>query len=223
MSASSESFGGERNQRALVLALSGIIALVFVGLIYFLFFRGGGAEEPAPARTGAAPEAGAAVPELDLKGSPKGDGKAGPGPKETTKVFASKDPFEPLVSLGTADTTGDAATTGDATTDDSAASPGTDVTEEPLPGETGGIDDGGAATGASGGGGPGGLRVELVDVRSSPGGRSATVEVDGTRYEVAPKEIFATNFKVVSLYGKCAGLLFGDEQFTLCEGDEILK
>ena len=42
-------------------------------------------------------------------------------------------------------------------------------------------------------------------------------------HTVAEGEVFAENFKFLSVSGECATMLFGDDQFTLCEGEEILK
>ena len=54
-------------------------------------------------------------------------------------------------------------------------------------------------------------------------GGSAEVRVDGTSYTVARGETFADHFKVLAASGDCVAMLFGDQEFTLCEGDEILK
>ncbi len=49
------------------------------------------------------------------------------------------------------------------------------------------------------------------------------VQVDGTVYTVGEGDRFAENFEVLSISGQCASLLYGDDQFSLCEGEEILK
>jgi hypothetical protein len=61
----------------------------------------------------------------------------------------------------------------------------------------------------------------VVDVRAR-GGR-AQIQVDGTVYTVDEGETFADNFQLVDASGECATMLFGDDEFTLCEGEEILK
>jgi hypothetical protein len=63
----------------------------------------------------------------------------------------------------------------------------------------------------------------LVDVFQENNSPRAQVEVDGTVYTVSEGEVFADNFELVSASGECATMLFGDDQFTLCEGEEILK
>jgi len=49
--------------------------------------------------------------------------------------------------------------------------------------------------------------------------------VSGVVYQVREGDVFADSYQVVSLdQGTgCGEFLFGDSQFTLCEGQEILK
>jgi hypothetical protein len=86
---------------------------------------------------------------------------------------------------------------------------------------------GGRAAGASarssrGRAGTGERKVLLVASTSRRGG-SAEVRIDGTSYTVARGETFADHFKLLAASGDCVAMLFGDQEFTLCEGDEILK
>lgn len=139
-------------------------------------------------------------------------------PVETFEVFAPKDPFDPLVSAATgggatAGTAGQttAGTTGDGTgTTTTTTGDGSTTTTTP-PGGGGGGDD------------IGGHRVRVVDVFVQGGDRRAQVQVDGTVYTVDEGERFAENFQLMSTSGQCATMLFGDDEFTLCEGEEILK
>ena len=64
--------------------------------------------------------------------------------------------------------------------------------------------------------------MALVAATARHGG-SAEVRVDGTSYTVARGETFADHFKLLAASGDCVAMLFGDQEFTLCEGDEILK
>ncbi|MDQ3570969.1 MAG: hypothetical protein M3396_10215, partial [Actinomycetota bacterium] len=100
-------------------------------------------------------------------------------------------------------------------------------------GTTGGT-TGGGGTGAGrtpgGGGGAGteprrGSRVALQDVFMEGGRVKANVRVNDTVHKVAAGEVFATNFKAVSLSqaDRCGRFLFGDDSFRLCRGEEILK
>jgi hypothetical protein len=178
-----------------------LLVLALVGIWYFLL-RGDGEEVAAPT----VPSAPAPTPEPTETAA-----RPGRRPVETFEVFAPKDPFRPAVALA-----------------------GTGAT--PPPGTSGGTTDGttdgttggnGSATGGNGGGGRnesiGGHRVRLVDVFRENGGERARVQVDGTVYTVREGDRFADNFELLSIEGRCASLLFGDDQFTLCEGEEILK
>ncbi|MCA1822800.1 MAG: hypothetical protein LC640_00720 [Frankia sp.] len=66
-------------------------------------------------------------------------------------------------------------------------------------------------------------RVALIRVFSRNGTRYAQTKVDSTVYTPAVGSTFATNYRLLSVDGKCASYLFGDEQFNLCEGQEVLK
>lgn len=116
-------------------------------------------------------------------------------PEETFEVFESKDPFRPLV------------TTSEAT------------------GTTAGTDgDTGATSGASGAPAPtGGEVVTVIDVFTEDGTDMAQIKVGSTVYTVSVGEVFANNYKLVSTSGDCATLLRGDDKFTLCEGQEVIK
>ena len=124
------------------------------------------------------------------------------GPVETFEVFAPKDPFTPLVSVAAA-SGATADTTRSGSTDGTGTSGG--------PGRTAGDSD------------IGGHSVKLVDAFVQGGRSRARVNVEGTVFTVDEGERFAENFELVSAQGSCVTMLFGDDQFTLCEGEEILK
>jgi len=91
-------------------------------------------------------------------------------------------------------------------------------------GGVGGTPAPGGSPGPTGGPtGSGGQRVTLVSIDGTGSNRVATVLVDGTEYQVKEGETFAGSYKVKSLTATCGTFVFGDEQFTLCEGQEILK
>ena len=116
------------------------------------------------------------------------------GPIETFEVFAPKDPFEPLVMAAKG-------------TSDSGS--GTK--------ERAGLDR------TAGDGHVGGHAVKLLDAYADGGRNLADVKVDDTVHTVKEGERFAEYFELVSVQGGCATMLFGDEQFTTCEGEQILK
>jgi hypothetical protein len=189
----------ERRQIVMLVALG----VVLIGLIYFAFLRGGSSPETpqAPARDPLAQSQSSQDPfeeETD---------EANKAPLETYEVFASRDPFEPVVESGSASES------------------------EAGQGENPGGNAGGNAGQGEGATGPAqanneevqGHTVTLVDVFREDGEDMAQVEVDATGYPVAVGEVFAENFQLVSTSGDCATLLYGDDQFTLCEGEQILK
>lgn len=82
----------------------------------------------------------------------------------------------------------------------------------------------GASPGPTGGPtGDGGQRVTLVSISGSGSNRVATVLVDGQEYQVGAGDTFAGSYRVKSLTADCGTFVFGDEQFTLCEGQEVFK
>jgi hypothetical protein len=86
-------------------------------------------------------------------------------------------------------------------------------TATPTPGGTPG----------SSGGATGGQRVTLVDISGSGSDRTATVEIDSTEYQVQAGDTFAGSYRLKSLTSECGTFVFGDESFTLCVGQEVLK
>lgn len=69
-----------------------------------------------------------------------------------------------------------------------------------------------------------GRTVTLIDVYVTGDGEAvAVVQVDSTLYEVGRGDTFAQNFQVVSIDPPCVTLLYGDDAFTLCEGERTLK
>lgn len=193
----------------IALALLGL--LVVLALVWFFFLR---ADEAAVEDTTAAAPAPAVSP------TPEETAKApGEGPVETFEVFAPKDPFDPLISAaaGGGAASGDATTTGtttDGTTGTTTTTDGTGTTTTTTT-TRGGGDGGGESVG--------GHRVRVIDVFTQGGNERAQVQVDGTVYTVDVGERFAQNFQLNSTSGQCATMLFGDDEFTLCEGEEILK
>ncbi|MEA2453577.1 MAG: hypothetical protein QOG04_2287 [Actinomycetota bacterium] len=188
--------------QAALLVLGLVLVLI---VLWFVFLRGSPEETVAltpPVTTPVAPapeETSAPV------------GKPGKGAVETFEVFAPKDPFRPLISTGTGTGTAAAPATTGTTTDTTGTGTGT------------GQPSGGSDISNDNGSDVGGHRVRLIDTFRSGGEDRARVQVDGTVYTVGEGDRFAENFEVVSISGSCASLLFGDDQFSLCEGEEILK
>ena len=233
MATTPEQIEAEEERRSLsrnqALAGAGIFVVVLL-LLYFFVFSGGGEE---PAVDPLAPPQGIAPSTATSPLPNAGGGKDGDkGHVETFTVFAPKDPFKPLITdtsaggTGTTDTTGGGDTTdggGDGTaTDGGDGGDGGDDGSGVDNGDGDGTDDGTDGTG-DGGETIGGHRVKLIDVFTQGGRERAEVQVDDTVYTVDVGEEFADSFKLLSTSGRCASLLFGDDQFSLCEGQEILK
>ncbi len=68
-----------------------------------------------------------------------------------------------------------------------------------------------------------GREVSLVDVYSKSGSPFASVRVDSTIYDVTNGDRFAENFQMLSVDSPCATMQYGDDTFTLCEGERVLK
>lgn len=62
-------------------------------------------------------------------------------------------------------------------------------------------------------------RVRLVGTGSG----SARLDIDGTVHSISRGRVFAGSFKLVSTSGRCATFLYGDDQFSLCRGEEVTK
>lgn len=74
------------------------------------------------------------------------------------------------------------------------------------------------ALGAKGAGGRG-RTVELVAARAD----AARISVDGTVHDVDEGDTFARRFRLVAAGRGCAAVLYGDDQFSLCKGDSVVK
>ncbi len=219
------------NPAQVALLVGGLV--VVLALVWFFFLRGGdeptdplSSPTPSPASTDDA--VATAQNEVNDEAAAKEDGK-NKEPVETFELFASKDPFEPLIDATPATGTTDPGITDPGITDPGITDPGiTDpgITDPGItdPGTTDpGTTDPGTTDPGTGGQAVGGHTVRLVDVFSQDGSPRAQVSVDGSVYTVAEGETFADNFQLTSVSGTCATMLFGDDQFTLCEGEEILK
>jgi hypothetical protein len=191
--------GGPR-QLVLVAALAGVLLLI-VGLLVVRPLLGGTDEGPTvpPATAGAVPTT--TLAQL-----------IGP----STSVIASgeaagsvKDPFKPLVSTGSA-----AAATESGVTADSGPATATTVAT--------GSTVAGAGTGTAstpGGGSTAERKVALVSIANG----TAKVTVDGTPYRVTEGERFADDYRAVDINSECASFESASTDFTLCEGEAVLK
>ena len=210
-----------KNRRVFILVGVAVgLVLMLKVLPGLLFSDGGGGEVDQvnlpPATSGAQPVL------------PSGDAPVA----ETVATFSDKNPFSPLIAMPS-EGQGDVTTT-----------PPPEVTVidplTPFPGESFDpgtdpiVDDGGTVDpGTDDGASPPTTapprqpdRVAMLEVFTTPEGASGvSVRVNDTVHRVLVGQDFAGRYRVVSVdHGtRCAQLLFGDERFTLCEGDETLK
>ncbi len=219
--------------------LGALAAIVVLALLWFAVVSPllGGDEEAPPQVVAPTP----AVSPPATPGAPTDDqpdlDEEVEVPVETFEVFLARDPFRPVrppapaAGPGGADggpppIPGDGATPppGDGATppptDGTTPPPGDGATPPPGDGELPPTDgDGDREDRAT----VEGHEVELIDVVVEDGRRRAVVRVDDESYTVDPGETFAENFRLLSIEGSCATFLHGDNRFTLCEGDRVLK
>ena len=193
--------------------------LLLLLLVWFFFLRSDGSDGEV--------DTSAPVPVEEVEEQDDDTAVASPdkkSPVETFEVFAPKDPFDPLVSASAVGA-GGAQTAGGTTTTDGTGTTTTDRTgTTTTTTDATGTTTTTTTTGGGGGGSDvGGHRVRVIDVYRQGGANRAQVQVDGTVYTIDEGERFADNFQLMSTSGQCATMLFGDDEFTLCEGEEILK
>ena len=180
-------------------------AVLLLALFWFFFLRGGGGDavQEGPVSV-PQPTEPSVTPTTEPTKQPPGDKP----PVETFEVFAPRDPFEPLVDL----TEGGGAAADEDTGADGAEDVDGDGDVDAEDGAPTEPDDGAEKVD--------GHTVKLVATLDDG---TVQIQVDDTVYTVGEGETFAENFKLVSISGDCATVLFGDDQFSICEGEEILK
>lgn len=224
-----------RNRRAVAAIAAGIVVVLLLGWFLAIapLLGGDSRQEPAFAQT-PTPAPTATQPD-EVPSPPIGEEAEGTDqlPIETYEVFLSRDPFEPIRPEADGGTTG--GTTGTTATTTTTTGDGDGTTTGDGDGTTTG--DGDGTTGTTGDVGPplgeddddgdreevDGREVVLIDVFEQNGQERVVVEVDGTAYEVGEGDEFAENFRVLSIDPPCATFLHGDDAFTLCEGERVLK
>lgn len=208
------------NRRSLIMALGGV-GLLLVVFLGSRLLGGGGDGEPT-----AQPPASPGVTQAPTTTTTT---LPGPADLETFEVFTTKNPFIPLSGAGSGGGgTGGSGTGGGGTGGGGTGGSGTGG------GGTGGGGTGGGGTGGSGGSGTGSgssaepvrsERVSLLEIFVEGGRTVANVRVNDTVYKVGAGDAFASRYRVVSLSQAegCGRFLFGDDQFRLCRGEQVLK
>lgn len=209
-----------QNRLPLILGIGGGVLI----LIFLLSQVLGGDDDDADTTASTVPTAPAPSPVVPTTAPVTG------APAETFETFNTKNPFVPLRILssggGGGATTGGGTATGGGTTGTTTAGGGTTGGGTTTGATTtGGSTSGGAAAGGTGTEPIRGARVALLDVFAEGGKVVANVKVNDTVYKVSDGQVFATNFKVVSLSqgDDCGRFVFGDDAFRLCKGEESLK
>lgn len=200
---------GERRRLIVLLSIAGV--LVVAALLKFTVFNGGGGSSNSASSRTEQPGTGLTSSTESESSTSTSEASRSTSPPATFDVFATKNPFEPVVIV-TPDTTPSTTPTG-----------GTTPATTPAGGTT---PTGGSTTTTS----PAsvnpspGTSVALLDVFPAAGGvTQAKVQVGSTVYTVGVGTVFATSYRVVSLSGQCGQFLFGDAPFRLCEGEEVIK
>lgn len=217
------------NRRALTL---GAIVLAVL-LLLFLASRIllGGGEDPEDT---ALPEP--SGPTTTTTFAPTPDGGLPGRPTESFEVFSTKNPFTPLINPPSV---GGPASGGTTATTSGGGFAGGGTTQTTIRGGSGTTGGGGTGSGGTtsttqrGDGASGGQaneprpqqRVSLIDVLRRNGQLVAQVRVNDEVFTVGEGEVFADNYRVLSIdeTNECGRFVFGDEQFRLCRGEETLK
>jgi hypothetical protein len=189
-----------------MIVLGAILGVLVLGAIAkFTIFSGGGGST-------------ASSPTLSLPSGLSGQttttkpSSRSTGTPATFDVFATKNPFEPVIIVtppngSTPPTTG-----------------GTGSTVPTTPGTSPGGTTPPTVTTVPSDQPPAGTSVALLDVfRAADGTPNAKVQVGSTVYTVGEGTVFATSYRVVSLNAPCGQFLFGDAPFKLCVGEEVIK
>lgn len=212
--------------RTKTLALVGL-GVVLVAFVASRFLLGGGDGNESTSNSSATTRPRAASPVTVAPVTPAADPSAAPAAPgapaaptvETFEVFTTKNPFQPLRVKAAP-----AAATKPAPAPAPAAVAPTPVAVAPTPV----VLPVASATTATGGQATEPVRatrVALVDVFSEGGRVVANVRVNDTVSKVGAGDSFGGNFKVVSLdeAARCGRFLYGDDQFRMCRGEELLK
>ena len=220
-----ESKGQAASKKQIIIA--GVALVALLGVVYFMFLRGG--EEPTSSAA-PAPAAEATPAEepkdKDKKDEAKAPKKKSKGPVETSKVFGGKDPFEAVLDL-TPENAGGGGGTVEGVTDDGTVTTTDDGTVPtaptvPVPPVIPPPDDDDDEVKT-------GYRVELVDIATKGGTRTAMVETvnratgEKVLHKVNSGERFRKHFKLTSMDNRCANFMFGEDWFALCEGQHVRK
>ena len=203
-----------RDRRALL--IFGVVAVVAVAA-YFLLLKPGGSNSATPvAQESPTTQPSAPAPAPSVKSKSKKSQKHSPRrSRRQGPLVGGHDPFSPLINASAGGGTGPVSSGGGTSP---ATGTGTGTTSTPPTvspaGSPPATPSGGTGTRV------GGHNVTLLDIFSRGGEQRAQIAVDGRVFVVAEGEDFDGNFRLVSVSGGCARILFGDQSFLLCENPQ---
>jgi hypothetical protein len=190
-----------RDKRALMI-LGGVAGVAVVFYLLTSVLGGGGGDEAAEP-----------PPTVTTAPQPVPSPTPSPTPRETLPpvvMAGDRDPFSIPPTLQSPG--GGVSPTGAPTIP--GTSPTQAPTQSPTQGPTQGPTQAPTAPGSGASATIGGHIVVLLDVFDN--GTKAQIEVDGTVYTVDEGSRFDDNFRLNSIQGGCANIVYGDESFTLC-------
>jgi hypothetical protein len=200
---------GSNRTKMLLAGVGGVAVLALLAVFVVMPMLSGGGDDSS---TVAAPKKKTTTTTTAKKPAAKVPAKA-PAPKQLPKTFDEdfqRDPFKPLyVEMRDRPGYNSGGTGGGVTAPTGPTGPTTPYAPNPSVG--------GSSQQV------GGNRVALMDVFVRDGKTYAQTKVGSSVYTPTVGATFARTYRVLSASGTCATYQYGDEQFQLCEGQEVLK
>lgn len=192
---------GTDRRKLAVLAAVGALVVAVLGYFVVMPALAGGGSESTSLNIVKAPKKPAAKKAAKAAAKPAAP-KAPVVPASYSDVSARTNPFRPLW---------------EAPVEAPVVAPGTTTDGTVTTGTTTPTTTSGSSTSVAG------QKVSLFGIVTKDGVTRAQTRVGETVYQPKVGEVFATSYKLLAVSGKTATYLFGDEQFTLSVGQEVLK
>ena len=200
-----------RDRRALV--IFAVVAVVAVAAYFLLLKPGGGGGAQPVAQSNPAPNTSSPAPAPSVKSKKSHHKQAPRRSRRQGPLVGGHDPFSPLINASAGGGTGPVPSGGGTSPAPSGSESSTPPTVSPA-GSPPATPSGGTGTRM------GGHNVTLIDIFTRDGEQKAQIAVDGEVFVVGEGEDFDGNFRLVSITGGCARILFGDQSFLLCENPQ---
>ena len=181
--------------KPLIIVLGAIVALaaLFFLVIDPMLLSADVESESEAAALPVVPGSAAASPEPVATEEPSEEASGEPAP-ETFEIYSVRDPFQQLVQVA----------------------PVASATATPTPEPSDSEDPQATATATS-------TTVSMDQVGTDEGVLTASVTVDGQSFEVREGEAISGSFTLLAVAGQCGTFADGGEQFTLCQGEQIVR